>query len=94
MKLKNQAGFSAIETVAAIAIVVGIGFVGIKANEARLQASERAPRTAQERSVVSASLPTITKPADLNQAQRALESLDPASAVSGLDLLERELLAF
>lgn len=91
---KKQAGFTAIEIVAVIAIVIGIGFIAIKANEARLQAGERVPKTAQEKGSLSSSLPTITKPADLNRAERALDSLDAVVATSGIDLLDRELLAF
>ncbi len=94
MKFSKQAGFTAVEIVAVLAIVLGIGVIAYKANEARLQANERVPQTAQERRAISDRLPKITKPADLNQAERALDSLDAASAVSGVDLLDRELLAF
>jgi len=94
----NQSGFSIVEIVIALAVVVLIGFLGYTAFN-RMQENQAANSSqADQQSPVANDVktaPSINSTSDLNEAERTLDQTDPSgSNNTDANQLDNELSAF
>ena len=84
--MKKQTGFTAVEIVLSVALVAGLGFIGVKAYQAHHNASVASVPAAQ-----TPVAPQITSASDLNNAQAALDSSDLDASTADSNSLSSEM---